>query len=144
MIRREKGLLGLHISGLVTPAVMTPRVISTGFFAAEFLMVPHGQKPQEENQDDKADRGFLFVCYQRDLSQQFACVENQFIKNTPPHDDPNPLNLKPHDNNIKNLLRSEDLEIGLRNWITTTGGEWFSSPSICAFKELKTHTLNVG
>jgi Dyp-type peroxidase family len=95
-----------------------------------------------------AKRGLLFICYQIDLEQQFEFIQQKFANNSdfPKQDDQaseghgiDPIIGKHDAKGFVNLLQNGKFRkiTGLKQLITTTGGEYFFSPSISALKNLK-------
>jgi Dyp-type peroxidase family len=94
-----------------------------------------------------AERGLVFVCHQIDLEQQFEFIQKK-LANDPkfPKTDPRAPNGhgvdaiigKHHDTGFDNLLQDGNFKkiSGFKQWITTTGGQYFFSPSISALKSL--------
>ena len=88
---------------------------------------------------DHEDRGLLFICYQRDLEMQFEYIQQALASN------PNfPISGAGHDPIIgrptpgtASIVRIAGAKIGVNRWVTTTGGEYFFSPSIPALKNLQ-------
>jgi Dyp-type peroxidase family len=101
--------------------------------------------------DPDADRGLIFMCYQIDLENQFEFIQRAWANNPnfPKKDDQPPPNGtvhgidaiigKHHDTGFVNLLQNNQFTKidGFKQWITTTGGAYFFSPSISALKNLK-------
>ena len=92
----------------------------------------------------------MFVCHQLDLEQQFEFIQKNWA-NFPgfPKPDPNPPNGPPiqhgvdtiigkhHDTGSVNLFRNGKFTkiTGFKQWVTTTGGQYFFSPSISTLKK---------
>jgi Dyp-type peroxidase family len=102
----------------------------------------------------EAERGLLFICYQVDLEQQFEFIQQSFANspNFPRQDEHaaeghgiDPIIGKHRDRGFVNLLQNGRFRkiTGLKQWITTTGGEYFFSPSLSALKNLKTRQKRV-
>lgn len=88
---------------------------------------------------DTQDRGLLFLCYQSSIARGFEFVQQSWVntvdfpgaadgvdpiisQNNP--NPPFPLPANPH--------------LTTQRWVTTTGGEYFFSPSISAVRSLGT------
>jgi Dyp-type peroxidase family len=108
--------------------------------------IPYGPWWKEGVRADRnKDRGLLFICYQKDIAQQFEYLQSKWAsRETFPHD-PRDL-VRPGPDPVAgqhygqkgpvNLVRpggSEKLEI--KQWVTTTGGEYFFSPPISFLEE---------
>jgi Dyp-type peroxidase family len=95
---------------------------------------PHGAV------DYPLDRGLVFACYQTSIEQQFEFVQSRWVNdpNFPTaaagqdpviSQDTNPRSFSMPDG------QPAALEL-LKQWVTTTGGEYFFQPSISALKRL--------
>jgi Dyp-type peroxidase family len=84
------------------------------------------------------DRGLCFVCYQRSIASQFEFIQTQWVN---PSDFP-----EPGDGIDPIISQAQSQEMSLpggaatplqlaRRWVTTTGGEYFLSPSISALTQ---------
>jgi Dyp-type peroxidase family len=84
----------------------------------------------------EADRGLLFICFQRDIEMQFEEMQKQwsFYENYPLRD-PAASVPDPHAK-LKDLLVKEGSKGGFEKFVTTTGGGYFFSPSISGLKNL--------
>jgi Dyp-type peroxidase family len=90
--------------------------------------------------DRNEDRGLLFICYQRDIAQQFEYLQSKWAsRETFPHDPrdlvrpgPDPIAGQHYEQKGPvNLVRAGGSEkLGIKQWVTTTGGGYFFSPSI--------------
>jgi len=86
------------------------------------------------------DRGLLFLAYQNDIASHFEFVQNAWINNAafPPNPSSQPPlkgapGLDPiiaQSSNGKMLIDPERLPFLVSHFVTTTGGEYFFSPSI--------------
>jgi Dyp-type peroxidase family len=87
---------------------------------------------------DDRDRGLLFLCYQASIARGFAFIQQIWVNNAgfPQADDghdpiisqelePRQFHLPPHDGHVD-----------MKQWVFTTGGDYFFSPSIPALKKL--------
>jgi Dyp-type peroxidase family len=97
--------------------------------------------------DPKAERGLLFVCHQIDLEQQFEFIQQMFVNNpffpkqdtqVPEGHGVDPIIGKRRGREFVNFLQNGKFTkiTGLKQWVTTTGGEYFFSPSLSALKNL--------
>jgi Dyp-type peroxidase family len=97
--------------------------------------------------DPDAERGLMFVCHQIDLEQQFEFIQKNWANNPnfPLKDNRVPeghgvdaIMGKHHDRGFVNLLQNGTFKriTGFKQWVTTTGGQYFFSPSISALKNL--------
>ena len=92
------------------------------------------------------DRGLLFFCYQNDIEEHFEFVQKKWVNN--PHFPPNPPDLPPlrgapgQDPIIAQsadgpmLVDPAKAPVEVHHFVTTTGGEYFFSPSIKALQDL--------
>lgn len=107
--------------------------------------IPYGK---QMSKIDNTDRGLLFMCYQKNLSSQFEYIQAKFANNPR---FPKPENgiqhghdpiigrpMKEHDTGIVNFMSEKKTQVirGLKQWVVTTGGEYFFSPSLSALKNL--------
>ncbi|HTE84376.1 MAG TPA: Dyp-type peroxidase [Dehalococcoidia bacterium] len=86
------------------------------------------------------DRGLLFLCYQSSIARQFEYVQQQMVNNP---DFPRPCDGKDPLISQDAATRTFVLPGGVRDhvtlmqrWVTTTGGDYFFSPSISALRGL--------
>ena len=107
--------------------------------------IPFG--PLFANDPDK-ERGLIFMCYQTDLEQQFEFTQKSYANNPnfPRKDNQaheghgiDAIIGKHHDTGFVNLLQNNQFAkiTGFKQWVTTTGGAYFFSPSIPALGNLK-------
>lgn len=119
--------------------------------------IPYGD-PWAINPKPDADRGLLFICYQRDLDQQFEYIQRVWSNNqefpSPDRVDrgavtdvtlhgPDPISghFDPKETSV-NLFYKKGSdqpafnEISISRFVTMTGGEYFFSPSISALKSI--------
>jgi Dyp-type peroxidase family len=107
--------------------------------------IPYGK---QMSKIDNMDRGLLFMCYQKNLSRQFEFIQAKFA-NSPRFPKPehgvqhghDPIvgrPMKEHDTGFVNLVSEKKTQVirGLKQWVVTTGGEYFFSPSLSALKNL--------
>src|SRR2546426_3726552 len=87
--------------------------------------IPYGL-PWAQNREQDADRGLLFMCFQRDLIEQFEHVQTS-LYNSSNYPEPAPGATGLHNDIIRVLLKQE-FKPGLEQWVTPTGGEYFFSP----------------
>jgi Dyp-type peroxidase family len=101
----------------------------------------------------EAERGLLFICYQVDLERQFEFIQQSFANspNFPRQDEQaaeghgiDPI-IGNRDSGFVNLLQNGRFRkiTGIKQWVTTTGGEYFFSPSLSALKNLKTRQKRI-
>lgn len=86
--------------------------------------VPHDEKSAKE------DRGLLFMCYQNDITSHFEFVQTKWVNNAD-----FPTNQAGEDPLIaqspRGAMRIDPTKAPkIRHFVTTTGGEYFFSPSI--------------
>ena len=109
--------------------------------------IPYGQ-PFDAHDPASAgvDRGLLFFCYQNDIEEHFEFVQKNWVNN--PNFPPNPLVLPPlrgapgQDPIIAQsasgamLVDPAKAPVDVHHFVTTTGGEYFFSPSIKALQDI--------
>jgi Dyp-type peroxidase family len=86
-----------------------------------------------------ADRGLLFLCYQRSLEDQFELVQSRWVNNPEfpqQGDGHDPIIAQEATSKQFNApgLQQPQLQIG--QFVRTTGGEYFFQPSISALERL--------
>jgi len=96
--------------------------------------------------DEDGERGLIFMCYQLDLANQFEFIQRQFANNPDfPLQDPQASEghgidaiIGKHDKAFVNFLKGNKFKRinGFKEWVTTTGGEYFFSPSLNTLKSL--------
>jgi len=109
----------------------------------------HSNKVMQGKPKDTIDRGLLFICFQRDLDQQFEFIqtnwanENKFPRGDPIAPDGHGVDAiigKVSGERFGNLLQPDGTfkripsTGGFNEWVTTTGGEYFFSPSLHALQ----------
>jgi Dyp-type peroxidase family len=90
---------------------------------------------------DTQDRGLLFLCYQASIERGFEFIQSQWADQADfpqtgdgedpiiaQRDEPRPFTLP--------RKEGEPLHLSFKQWVRTTGGEYFFSPSISALKQL--------
>jgi Dyp-type peroxidase family len=94
----------------------------------------------------EVDRGLLFFCYQNDIQEHFEFVQQNWVNN--PNFPPNPPGLPPlrgapgQDPIIAQsasgamLVDPAKTPVDVHHFVTTTGGEYFFSPSIKALQDI--------
>ena len=102
--------------------------------------IPYGTKGDN-------DKGLLFMCYQKDIAMQFEFVQKMWANNSKfPRSDGDtnhghdPIIGQHHDTGFVNLLKDDgnfEKVTGFNQWVSTTAGEYFFSPSISALKNLE-------
>jgi deferrochelatase/peroxidase EfeB len=102
-------------------------------FGASFG-APNGGKVEDE-------RGLLFVCYQKDIKEQFEWVQSKWINdpNFPPSDHrepagPDPIAAVTYGGTFH--LDPKKPNINIKNYVKVTGGEYFFSPSLSALRNI--------
>jgi Dyp-type peroxidase family len=104
--------------------------------------IPYGKQISVEQ---NTDRGLLFMCYQKNIATQFEFLQANFAncsrfpaKENGLYHGHDPIIGRPKSNEISfvNLISKEKTTLieGLKQWVVTTGGEYFFSPSISALK----------
>ena len=99
---------------------------------------PYGGGPVPDAQD----RGLLFLCYQASISRGFAFIQRVWVNN-----DNFPQGGDGHDPIISQEHEPRQFHLpgqasptDMRQWVFTTGGDYFFSPSIPALKQLAAGT----
>ncbi len=95
---------------------------------------PYGQVPI----GDDRDRGLLFLCYQSSLSRGFIFLQQTWANAADfpqPRDGEDPI-ISQALNERTFSLPPQTTHLTMQRWVTTTGGEFFFSPSITALKQL--------
>jgi Dyp-type peroxidase family len=86
------------------------------------------------------DRGLLFLCYQSSLARGFEFIQEQWVNqpNFPQAEDgDDPIIAQKSEPRSFSLPRpTETLHLALRQWVRTTGGEYFFAPSIAGLGAL--------
>jgi Dyp-type peroxidase family len=118
-----------------------PRIVRRGIAYGKSFR--HGNPPDSPygaNPDFPDDRGLLFVCYQRSIRDQFEFIQDQWVnQDSVPEDgdgvDPVASQASPERTIRIPGAKTDPVHLH-RQWVTTTGGEYFFSPSISALKLL--------
>jgi Dyp-type peroxidase family len=125
-------------------ATQTHRLLRRGIPYGESY---HPQVPGSGN----VDRGLLFFAYQSDIASQFEFVQNAWINN--PAFPPNPAGQPPlkgapgQDPIIAQspkgdmLIDPARMPVSVSHFVTTTGGEYFFSPSIAVLESIGSGAL---
>jgi Dyp-type peroxidase family len=100
--------------------------------------IPYGPpwaRDAETNSDNR--RGMLFLCYQRDIEQQFEHIQTSWWRQDIIYKD------KKHGCIIDLLAGASPkyFSMGLERWVETKGGGYFFSPSIHALQHLEEYVL---
>jgi Dyp-type peroxidase family len=117
-----------------------PRILRRGIpFGQSFR---HGHPPDSPfgaNPEFPNDRGLCFVCYQRSIRDQFELIQCHWVnKDSVPEagDGMDPVAAQAAPKRIRVPgTKADPLDL-LEQWVTTTGGEYFFSPSISAMELL--------
>jgi deferrochelatase/peroxidase EfeB len=97
--------------------------------------------------DDAIDRGLLFMAYMTSIEEQFEFVSRRWLNDADfkrPATGVDPIlgQVAGTDKrgSIKTVLPNQAniVEIGLEEWVATTGGGYFFAPSISALQHLAT------
>jgi Dyp-type peroxidase family len=103
--------------------------------------IPYGEVSKEPRplQDDRVDRGLLFMSYQASLDAQFEFVSKTWVNRAnSPHDSDPPTGLDPLIGESAGArfvrIAGDDQQIDLpaEPWVVMTGGGYFFTPSISA------------
>jgi Dyp-type peroxidase family len=90
---------------------------------------------------DAQDRGLLFLCYQASIERGFEFIQSQWV-NQPDFpgtgDGEDPIIAQKDEPRPFTLPRKEGdpVHLSFKQWVRTTGGEYFFAPSIAALKAL--------
>jgi Dyp-type peroxidase family len=106
---------------------------------------PSAKSTLEKPVDDAIDRGLLFLAYMTSITDQFEFVSKQWLndahfKRPATGVDPILGQVGGERGSIKTVLPNQacNVEIGLEEWVTTTGGGYFFAPSLSALYLLAT------
>jgi Dyp-type peroxidase family len=95
--------------------------------------------PQAGNATFPHDRGLLFLCYQGSLEDQFEFVQRLWVNNPnfpQPGDGEDPIIAQMRDPRSFRVPGLGTPELSIRQFVTSTGGEYFFAPSIEALEKL--------
>ncbi len=95
--------------------------------------------PQAADATFPEDRGLLFLCYQASLEAQFEFVQKFWVNNPnfpQPGDGEDPVIARQSATRAFRALGLATPELSIGQFVTTTGGEYFFSPSISALVTL--------
>lgn len=109
--------------------------------------IPYGAPYDSRDPESPSiDRGLLFFCYQIDIEKQFEFVQQKWVNNQdfPPKPDEVPsLPGVPGEDPIiaqsakgDMLITPEKDPVSIQHFVTTTGGEYFFSPSISTLQKI--------
>jgi deferrochelatase/peroxidase EfeB len=87
---------------------------------------------------DNQDRGLLFLCYQASIARGFEFIQSVWANKNEfpqPSDGRDPIISQDLDPRGFNLT-PQTVHLELARWVTTTGGEYFFSPSLSAIRSL--------
>lgn len=111
--------------------------------------IPYGKHWSRGIEEDGNEvRGLLFICYQRDITEQFEYIQQNWANMSSfpqsPSDfekpGPDPIAGLHYGRNGPVTMKYQDKpseKISSAQWVKTTGGGYFFSPSISALRELK-------
>jgi deferrochelatase/peroxidase EfeB len=97
--------------------------------------------PQAGDASFPHDRGLLFLCYQRSLEDQFELVQNLWVNNPnfpEPGDGQDPIIAQATEPRTFKAPGLGQGSLSIAQFVTTTGGEYFFTPSIPALEKLGT------
>jgi Dyp-type peroxidase family len=107
--------------------------------------IPYGPYWASDKKDEKASRGLLFMCYQRDIEQQFEHIQRELYMGNQYQNSYK----KKAKGKKKNYYAQKTAKIlgvigsggpynvGLETWVTAKGGGYFFSPSIYVLKHMR-------
>jgi Dyp-type peroxidase family len=118
-----------------------PRILRRGIpFGQSFR---HGNRPDSpygDSPDFPNDRGLCFVCYQRSIREQFEVIQSRWVNDETVPEEGDGVDPVASQASPKRTIRIPGAKTDpvhlYRQWVTTTGGEYFFSPSISALKWL--------
>jgi Dyp-type peroxidase family len=110
------------------------RILRRGIpYGPEFV---ENESPYPGSGDPPADqdRGLLFLCYQRSIADQFEFIQSQWANRDdfPQAEDGRDPIIAQDVPDPKFRIPSHPERLALARWVTTTGGEYFFSPSLSA------------
>lgn len=89
---------------------------------------------------EAADRGLLFLCYQKSIQSQFEFVQQTWVNNPDfpqAGDGQDPVIAQSTQGPFRcPMHKGKPLQLNLNHFVTTTGGDYFFQPSISALKML--------
>lgn len=109
--------------------------------------IPYGPWwKRRQRMDSNEDRGLLFICYQKDIAEQFEYIQSRWASRETFPADPDDR-VRPGPDPIcgqhygrkgpVNLFHAgRSISIGINQWVTTTGGGYFFSPAISALRSI--------
>jgi Dyp-type peroxidase family len=117
------------------------RILRRGIpFGASFDPDSEPDSPAAADPRFPNDRGLCFVCYQRSIRDQFEFIQQEWANQDSvpkPGDGVDPVASQASPERLFRLPGGAIDPVKLPNqWVTTTGGEYFFSPSISALKQL--------
>jgi Dyp-type peroxidase family len=121
-----------------------PRILRAGIpFGQSFSQGNPPDSPYGAHPDFPNDRGLCFVCYQRSIRDQFELIQRSWVNDEAVPEDGDgvdPVASQASQSSPERLFRLPGGAIDpvrlSRQWVTTTGGEYFFSPSISALEWL--------
>jgi Dyp-type peroxidase family len=118
-----------------------PRILRRGIpFGQSFRHSNPPESPRGGHPEFPNDRGLCFVCYQRSIHDQFEFIQNQWVNQNSvpmPGDGVDPVASQSTPERSFGLPGGAIDPVTLpKQWVTTTGGEYFFSPSISALQRL--------
>jgi Dyp-type peroxidase family len=118
-----------------------PRLLRRGIpFGQSFRHGTPADSPFGADPPFPHDRGLCFVCYQRSIRDQFELIQCTWVnQEAVPEagDGVDPVASQASDKRRLRIPGAGDDRVHLpKQWVTTTGGEYFFSPSIRALKRL--------
>jgi Dyp-type peroxidase family len=100
--------------------------------------MPYGKQFAESRSTGDKHRGMLFICYQRDLAQQFEFIQSHWFNSVN-----YPQDQGPHATIVGSLRGKVGYsKMGLERFVTTKGGGYFFSPSISSLQELSKYSYS--
>jgi Dyp-type peroxidase family len=121
-------------------AVRRHRIIRRGFsYGQSFDPDSPPDSPSGADPQFPDDRGLCFVCYQRSIRDQFEFIQDEWVNQNSvpkPGDGVDPVASTTPERSFRLSGGAIDPVRLPKQWVTTTGGEYFFSPSIRALRWL--------
>jgi Dyp-type peroxidase family len=116
------------------------RIMRRGIpFGRPFHRGGEAESPYASRPEFPHDRGLCFACYQRSIEGQFEFIQQNWVNTADfpqPADGLDPIISQATPDRQFKIPPALDLVAQMKQWVTTTGGEYFFAPSISALKHL--------
>jgi Dyp-type peroxidase family len=118
----------------------THRIVRRGIaYGAPYDPGAQTGSPHAGNAPFPHDRGLLFLCYQHSLEKQFEFLQKAWVNNPNfpvPGDGQDPIIAQEVEARTFATPQMQHTPLSIPQFVTTTGGEYFFSPSISALEQL--------